>query len=173
MEDAVAGKVPVGSKLYHTGRSSYPAQKAVIVTGNQITDASSGFDQRSNQPAVFVSLDGPGARRMRNVTTDNVGKPMAVVFIETRTESRVVDGKSNAQDPGSGGDQCRQHPGAVRPFSDYRPGQSRRSTRSGAVAACRRPGGTNRNRRGAHHRPSLGQDNIDQGFRRYSSVCCW
>ena len=94
VEDAVAGKVPVGSKLYHT-RDGRPIllKKQVIVTGNQITDASSGFDQRSNQPAVFVSLDGPGARRMRNVTTDNVGKPMAVVFIETRTESRVVDGK--------------------------------------------------------------------------------
>ncbi|MCP4285487.1 MAG: protein translocase subunit SecD [Gammaproteobacteria bacterium] len=94
VEDAVAGKVPVGSKLYRT-RDGAPIllKKRVIVTGNQITDASSGFDQRSSQPAVFVSLDGPGARRMRNVTNDNVGKPMAVVFIETRTESRMVDGK--------------------------------------------------------------------------------
>jgi len=94
VEDAVAGKVPVGSKLYRT-RDGTPIllKKRVIVTGNQITDASSGFDQRSSQPAVFVSLDGPGARRMRNVTNDNVGKPMAVVFIETRTESRMVDGK--------------------------------------------------------------------------------
>ena len=94
VEDALAGKVPVGSKLYRT-RDGQPIllNKRVIVTGNQITDASSGFDQRSSQPAVFVSLDGPGARRMRNVTTENVGKPMAVVFIETRTEVRVVDGK--------------------------------------------------------------------------------
>ncbi|MCB1751872.1 MAG: protein translocase subunit SecD [Gammaproteobacteria bacterium] len=94
VEDAVEGRVPVGSKLYHT-RDGRPIllKKRVIVTGNQITDASSGFDQRSNQPAVFVSLDGPGARRMRNVTTENVGKPMAVVFIETRTESKMVDGQ--------------------------------------------------------------------------------
>jgi preprotein translocase subunit SecD len=94
VEDAVAGKVPVGTKLYKT-RDGRPIllKKRVIVTGNQITDASSGFDQRSGQPAVFVSLDGPGARRMRNVTTENVGKPMAVVFIEIRNETRIVDDK--------------------------------------------------------------------------------
>ncbi len=94
VEDAVAGKVPVGSKLYRT-RDGQPIllKKHVIVTGNQITDASSGLDQRSGSPAVFVSLDGQGARRMRNMTTENVDKPMAVVFIETRVETREMDGK--------------------------------------------------------------------------------
>ena len=94
VEDAVAGRVPVGSKLYHD-RQGRPLllKKRVIVTGNQITDASSGLDRRTGQPAVFVSLDGQGARRMRNVTTENVGKPMAVVFIETRTQTRMVNGK--------------------------------------------------------------------------------
>ncbi len=94
IEDALNGRVPVGSKLYYT-RDGRPIllKKQVIVTGNQITDAASGFDQRSNQPAVFVNLDGPGARRMRNVTNDNVGRPMAVVFIESRTETKIVDGK--------------------------------------------------------------------------------
>ena len=94
VQDALDGKVPVGAKLYRT-RDGQPIllKKRVIVTGNQITDASSGFDQRSGQPAVFVSLDGQGARQMRNVTTENVGKPMAVVFIETRTETRIIDGE--------------------------------------------------------------------------------
>ncbi len=93
-EDALAGRVPVGSKLYRT-RDGAPIllKKRVIVTGNQITDASSGFDQRSGQPAVFVSLDSQGARRMRNVTTENVNKPMAVVFIESRSETRIVNGE--------------------------------------------------------------------------------
>ncbi len=94
VEDAVAGKIPPGSKLYKTrGGGDILLKKRVIVTGNQITNASSGLDQRSGQPAVFVNLDGPGARRMRNMTTENVGKPMAVVFIETRTETKMVDGK--------------------------------------------------------------------------------
>lgn len=94
VEDAVAGKIPPGSKLYKT-RDGRPIllKKRVIVTGNQITNASSGLDQRSGQPAVFVNLDGPGSRRMRNMTTENVGKPMAVVFIEIRSETKIVDGK--------------------------------------------------------------------------------
>jgi preprotein translocase subunit SecD len=94
VQDAIEGKVPVGSKLYRT-RDGAPIllKKRVIVTGNQISDARSGFDQTSGSPAVVVQLDGAGGRRMRNVTTDNVGKPMAVVFIETRTESKKVDGK--------------------------------------------------------------------------------
>jgi preprotein translocase subunit SecD len=94
VEDAVSGRVPPGDKLYKDRRGRpVLLQRRVIVTGNEITDASAGFDQRTGQPAVFVSLDAQGARRMRNVTTENVGKPMAVVFIENRTETRMVDGK--------------------------------------------------------------------------------
>lgn len=94
LEEAVAGRVPAGSKLYKD-RKGVPIllKKRVIVTGNQITDASSGVDQRSGAPAVFVGLDSQGARRMREVTTENVGKPMAVVFMENRTVTRVVDGQ--------------------------------------------------------------------------------
>jgi preprotein translocase subunit SecD len=86
--------VPVGSKLYRD-RDGRPVLllRRVIVTGDQITDASAGFDQRTGQPAVFVSLDGQGARRMREVTTENVGRPMAVVFIENRTITSLVDGE--------------------------------------------------------------------------------
>ncbi|MES9884053.1 MAG: protein translocase subunit SecD [Sedimenticola sp.] len=94
VEAALAGKVPVGSRLYHT-REGRPIllKKRLIVTGNQITNARSGIDTRSGQPMVSVSLDGPGAGRMRKVTTRNVNKPMAVVFIETRSEAQMTDGK--------------------------------------------------------------------------------
>lgn len=93
-QDALSGRIPPGSKLYKD-RKGTPVllYKRVIVTGDQITDASSGLDQRTGQPAVFVNLDGQGAKRMRDFTTENVGKPMAVVFIETRTVTRMVEGK--------------------------------------------------------------------------------
>jgi len=70
------GKIPPGSRLYKVREDGRPIllKKRVIVTGNQITDAASGFDQRSGSPMVTVSLDSKGARRMRNVTTENVGK---------------------------------------------------------------------------------------------------
>ncbi len=94
VEDALAGKVPPGSKLYKT-RKGEPIllKKQIIVKGEQITDASFGFDQRTGGPAVIVNLDSAGGGHMLRVTSDNVGKPMAVVFIETRTETRKVGGE--------------------------------------------------------------------------------
>ncbi len=88
------GKVPPGTRLYHD-RNGQPIllKRQLIVTGDQMINASSGFDQQSGSPAVFVTLDSKGARRMRNVTTENVGKPMAVVFKEKRTVGRDENGK--------------------------------------------------------------------------------
>jgi len=94
VQDALDGRVPVGAALYRE-RNGQPIllKRRVIVTGDQITSAAAGFDQQTGSPMVTVSLDGQGARRMRNVTTENVGKPMAVVFIESRTITRMVDGE--------------------------------------------------------------------------------
>src|SRR5690606_19643464 len=60
---------------------------------DQIVDASSGLDSQSGSPAVFVTLNGIGARKMSDVTRENIGKPMAVVYIETKTETREVEGR--------------------------------------------------------------------------------
>jgi len=89
-----SGRVPAGSRLYKE-RDGTPIllKRQFIVTGDQMTSASSGFDQQGGSPAVFVNLDSKGARRMRNVTTENVGKPMAVVFKEKRTIGRDENGK--------------------------------------------------------------------------------
>lgn len=65
----------------------------IIVTGDQIEGASSGIDQSSGTPAVFVNLDGSGARRMQEVTQENVGNPMAVVYIENRIDTEEVNGE--------------------------------------------------------------------------------
>ena len=90
-----SGKAPPGSRLYTVREDGRPIllKKRVIVTGNQITDAASGFDSRTSQPSVTVNLDGKGARRMRNVTIENVGKPMAVVFKESRVVGKDEEGK--------------------------------------------------------------------------------
>ena len=90
---AVAGNVPAGSRLYYD-RDGQPVllKKAVIATGDQITNASSGLDQQSGSPMVNVSLDAKGGSSMLKFTKANVGKPMAVVFIENKTETTLVDG---------------------------------------------------------------------------------
>ena len=94
VEDAVAGRVPVGSRLYQD-RDGQPVllRQQVIVTGDQIVNARSGLDQQGGGPMVSVTLDSRGAKRMLDFTKDNVGNPMAVVFIENRTVTREVDGE--------------------------------------------------------------------------------
>jgi preprotein translocase subunit SecD len=64
----------------------------VIVTGDQINNASSTIDTQSGTPAVSVTLDGKGAKKMSDITRENINKPMAVVFIENKVETKVVDG---------------------------------------------------------------------------------
>ena len=93
VQTAVAGSVPAGSRLYKD-RDGNPVllKKAVIVTGDQIINASSGLDQQSGSPQVSVMLDAKGARSMLKFTKKSVGKPMAVVFIENKNEITLVDG---------------------------------------------------------------------------------
>ena len=94
--DAVNGKVPFDSEIRYD-RQGQPVllKKERIVSGESITNASSGVDQQSGTPAVFVSLDGRGSDRMLRFTTENVGKPMAVLFIEDRpTGQKDSEGRS-------------------------------------------------------------------------------
>ncbi len=93
VQKAVAGRVPVGTRLYYE-KNGQPIllKRNVIVTGDQIVDASSGIDQNGSA-AVFITLNGIGAKKMGKMTRKNIGKPMAVVFIEYKTETRTVNGK--------------------------------------------------------------------------------
>lgn len=91
---ASSGRVPIGSKLYNRrDGGQILLKKQVIVTGNEIVDASSGIESDTGSAMVSVSLDGPGGKKMSKTTRENIGKPMAVVFIENRTETKMVDGK--------------------------------------------------------------------------------
>ncbi|MDA3913525.1 protein translocase subunit SecD [Oleiagrimonas sp.] len=95
VEDAVKkGIVPPDARLYY-GRDgrAYLLSKQVIVTGNELADASSGFDQQTGSPDVNVTLNEAGAKSMRKFTESNVGRPMAVVYIDKIPETKMVDGK--------------------------------------------------------------------------------
>lgn len=94
LQTALQGRVPAGSKIYYE-RNGQPIllYKQVIVTGDQVVDAASGFDSQSGSPMVSVTLDGKGAKKMGKNTRDNVGKRMAVVFIERKTDTRRVNGE--------------------------------------------------------------------------------
>ena len=83
LEAARTGQVPFGSDLY-TDRNGEPllVRRQVVLTGDRISDAQSGFDSRTNEPAVHVTLDGAGARIFKEVTRENVGKRMAILLVE-------------------------------------------------------------------------------------------
>lgn len=87
-------KTPIGSKLYKD-RKGNPVllQRKIIVTGDQIIDASSGIEQSSGSAAVFITLNGPGAHKMADTTRENINKPMAVVYIENKTETKEIGGQ--------------------------------------------------------------------------------
>jgi preprotein translocase subunit SecD len=92
---AAQGKVPVGAKLYRD-RKGEPVllKRQVMLTGDRIIDAASGIDQTDAQPAVFITLDGKGAGIFSRATRDNVGRPMAIVFLENKVDNKTVDGKA-------------------------------------------------------------------------------
>jgi preprotein translocase subunit SecD len=167
VQDAVEGKVPPGAKLY-MDRDGQPIllKKRVIVTGNQITDASSGLDSRSGSPAVFISLDGQGGRRMRDVTTDNVGKPMAVVFIENRTTTTLVDGEPVKRTERV--EEVISVANILEPFGRrFQTTGLDSTTEARNLALLLRAGALAAPIEIVEERtigPSLGQDNIDQGF---------
>ena len=81
------------SKLYYDD-SGQPVllKRNIILTGENIVDASSGFD-RNSRPSVNITLDGPGAKRFANASEENIGKLMAVLFIESKAEKKIVNGE--------------------------------------------------------------------------------
>ena len=94
VKDAVKGRVPATSKIYyHRDGRPYLLQKRVMLTGDHIINSGSTLDSETGTPTVSVTLDGKGARIFSKVTGDNIGNPMAVVLIESKTEVRKVGGK--------------------------------------------------------------------------------
>lgn len=95
VDSAVSGRLIPGAKLYYE-RDGGPIllKNRVMLTGDRVIDAASGMESDTGSPAVFITLDGKGASIFSDVTKENVGKLMAVVFIETKSETRKVKGES-------------------------------------------------------------------------------
>ena len=90
-----SGQAPLGSRLYlQSNGEPVLLNRSVIVTGDQIVGAASGIDKQSGSPDVTITMNAKGADRMARVTRDNIGKPMAVVFIEDKFEMREQDGET-------------------------------------------------------------------------------
>ncbi|MDH0302774.1 MULTISPECIES: protein translocase subunit SecD [unclassified Pseudomonas] len=80
---------------FREGGRSAAVERGLIITGDQVTDAQASFDEHG-RPQVNIRLDGHGGELMSRATRTNVGRSMAVIFIEqkpvTRYQKQVVDG---------------------------------------------------------------------------------
>ncbi|MGA0027198.1 MAG: protein translocase subunit SecD [Steroidobacteraceae bacterium] len=92
LEAQRTGRAPLGTRLYED-RNGGPVllKREVIATGEQLIDATTSLAQ--GEPAVDVVLDGRGGEEMLRATRENLGKPMAVVFIERERELVERDGR--------------------------------------------------------------------------------
>lgn len=74
--------IPFGSELFlHGNGAPVVLKKQVIFTGDRIESASAGFDQ-NQRPSVNIKLDAQGGRVLRDVSRENIGKPMGIVLFE-------------------------------------------------------------------------------------------
>ncbi len=152
LEQALAGQVPFGNDLF-TERSGQPVlvKRQVVLTGDRISDAQPGFDQRTNEPAVHVNLDGAGARIFKEVTRENVGKRMAIVLVE-KNKAEVITAPVIREEIGGGRVQI----------------SGRMSTReANDIALLMRAGALAAPMEIVEERtvgPSLGKENIEKGF---------
>ena len=90
---AMAGNIPFGTRLYEYEGRHVLLKDQVILRGNSITYATAIFAP-DGRPAVSIRLGGGGESIFYRITTENVGKPMAIIYVESRATQQVVDGKT-------------------------------------------------------------------------------
>ncbi len=152
LEQAVGGQVPFGSDLFtERNGGKVLVRRQVVLTGDRINDAQSGFDQRTNEAAVHVNLDGSGARIFKEITRENVGKRMAIVLVE-KGKAEVITAPVIREEIGGGRVQISGQMN-TREANDIA-----LLMRAGALAA---PMEIVEERTVG---PSLGKENIDKGF---------
>jgi preprotein translocase subunit SecD len=81
-EQALQTRPPPESEILYGQKDKQPylIEKRVLVSGADLTNAQPGFDQRTSEPIVSFRFNSNGARRFAQVTSENVGRPFAIVL---------------------------------------------------------------------------------------------
>ncbi|MBA2656326.1 MAG: protein translocase subunit SecD [Tatlockia sp.] len=87
------GAVPVNSKLYLMDGQPILLKRQVVLSGDSITSAVSSFDQQTASPAVQIQLGGGGESLFTKITRENIGKRMAIVYVDTKISSQMINGE--------------------------------------------------------------------------------
>ncbi len=77
------GPVPFGTERF-TDRDGSPliVKRQVVLTGENLTDAQPSFDGQTQEPVVNLTVDAKGARIMKDISRENIGKRMAILLFE-------------------------------------------------------------------------------------------
>ena len=87
------GAVPISSKLYMMDGRPILLKRQVVLSGDSITSATSSFDQQTASPDVQIQLGGGGESFFTKITRESIGKRMAIVYVESKTIVKTVNGK--------------------------------------------------------------------------------
>ncbi|KTD74003.1 protein translocase subunit SecD [Legionella tucsonensis] len=87
------GAIPVNDKLLMMEGRPILLKRQVVLSGDSITSAVSSYDQQSATPAVQIQLGGGGESLFTKVTRENIGKRMAIVYVETKNTIQTVNGE--------------------------------------------------------------------------------
>jgi preprotein translocase subunit SecD len=94
VEQALQGRPPPDADIVYgskaENRQPYLLEKRVIVSGEELTDAQPGFDQRTSEPIVSFKFNTSGARKFAQVTQENVGRPFAIVLDDEVISAPVI-----------------------------------------------------------------------------------
>ena len=89
-----SGNIPSGDRLVKTADGqAVLLQNRVVLSGDQITRATAGFNQRTALPVVNISVAGGAQSQLYEITRTHIGKPMAVVYTQTRSTREKVNGR--------------------------------------------------------------------------------
>ncbi|MCZ8252935.1 MAG: protein translocase subunit SecD [Hylemonella sp.] len=147
-----AGPVPFGAERYlDRNGQAVIVKKQVVLTGDNLTDAQSGFDSQTQEPTVNLTLDAKGARIFKDVTRESVGKRMAIILFE-KGKGEVVTAPVIRSEIGGGRVQISGR------MTTTEAADTALLLRAGALAA---PMEIIEERTIG---PSLGAENIDKGF---------
>ncbi|MGZ8256623.1 MAG: protein translocase subunit SecD [Gallionella sp.] len=149
---SVGGVAPFGTEAFKDREGqTLLVKKQVLLTGERINDAQPGFDNRDNEPAVHLNLDGVGARKFKEATRENVGRRMAIILFE-KGRGEIVTAPVIREEIGGGRVQISGR------MTTEEAQDTSLLLRAGALAA---PMEIVEERTVG---PSLGADNIDRGF---------
>lgn len=87
----LAGQIPIGSRLFTYRDAPVLLQKQIVLQGSSITNAISSICE-DGRPCVNITLGGGGESMFNRITRENIGKGMAIVYVETKTDTQMVNG---------------------------------------------------------------------------------